>query len=155
MKYTVTFTITKTACADAVIDAKAQDEAIRIAHEHAYAYMHGNDELINDIVLELDSNCEWDTDISDIELADSASAAKLGSILNWIDERDEHEVIAVKHDTITAYYDCVNGENRVMCTDMTLDALCNILESYEGDAEHLYKAFEDDAVEHGFARTID
>lgn len=68
-KYTVTYTITRTACAEAEIEADSKEEAERIAREHMDGYNGGGDyNFILDLILDLDSYCGWDTEVTDIEV---------------------------------------------------------------------------------------
>ena len=68
MKYEVTYTLTRTASFDVEIEADSADEARRIAEGYADEYEGGCDwdNVVLNGILDLDSDCGWDTSVTDI-----------------------------------------------------------------------------------------
>ena len=68
-KYEVTYTLTRTACVDEIIEADSMEEAELIARNHMDGYNTGKDcDHINDFILDLDHWCGWDTEVSDVQV---------------------------------------------------------------------------------------
>lgn len=72
MKYEVTYTFNRTASYDVEIEAESAEQARLIAESQADDYENCNigcrSNVVLDAILELDSNCEWDTSVTDISV---------------------------------------------------------------------------------------